>query len=276
MPGRRSDEVTTDTARSLWGSDDAYEKYMGRWSRRIAPLFLDWLAVPAHASWIDIGCGTGGLSSAVLAECRPGSVVGIDPSDAFLKAARARVTDSRFRCRQGSAEALPFENGEFSAAVSGLVLNFVADKNKAVAEMKRVVAPRGTVALYVWDYAGHMQIMRHFFDAASELDERAKDFDDGVRAPVCRPGPLAELFRQAGLADVAVQCLDIPAAFDNFEDYWTPFLGGTGSGPKYCSTLAPDAQARLREKLRSRLPTGPDGEILLAVRAWAVKGKIAR
>jgi SAM-dependent methyltransferase len=260
----------------LWASDDAYEKYMGRWSRRIAPQFLDWLSVPAGANWIDVGCGTGVVSAAILAKCTPGSVVGIDPSEAFLKAARAQISDSRFRCQQGSGEALSFADGEFSVAVSGLVLNFVADRDKAVAEMMRVVSPGGSVALYVWDYAGHMQIMRRFFDAASELDERAREFDDGVKAPACRPGPLATLFDEAGLEDIELQSLDIPAAFDNFEDYWMPFLGGTGSAPKYCASLAPDAQARLREKLRSRLPTGPDGEILLAVRAWAIKGKVNR
>lgn len=247
---------------------------MGRWSRRIAPLFLDWLSIPGEASWIDVGCGTGVLSSAIVAECEPGSVVGIDPSEVFLKAARANIHDPRFRCQQGQAEALPFGGGEFSVAVSGLVLNFVGDKSKALAEMKRVVTPGGSVALYVWDYAGHMQIMRHFFDAAVVLDERAKEFDDGVKAPICRPGPLSDLFKEAGLAEVSVQCLDIPAAFDSFDDYWLPFLGGTGSAPRYCASLDPDAQIRLREKLRSRLPAGPDGEILLAVRAWAVKGRV--
>ena len=261
---------------SLWASGDAYEKYMGRWSRRIAPHFLDWLSIPGQADWIDIGCGTGVLSSTILARCTPGSVVGIDASEVFVKAARAAISDSRFRCQPGNGEALPFEDGQFSVAVSGLVLNFVGDKKKAVAEMKRVVSPGGNVALYVWDYAGHMQIMRHFFDAASLLDERAKEFDDGLKAPICRPGPLLNLFKEAGLADIDVENIDIPAAFDSFDDYWTPFLGGTGSAPRYCASLAPEAQIRLREKLRSRLPTGPDGEILLAVRAWAIKGRVAK
>jgi len=260
----------------LWASDDAYEKYMGRWSRRIAPHFLDWLSAPAEANWIDIGCGTGVLSSTILARCMPSSVVGIDPSEVFVKSARAQVSDSRFRCQQGNGESLSFEDSEFSVAVSGLVLNFVGDKNKAMAEMKRVVSPGGSVALYVWDYAGHMQIMRHFFDTASELDDCAKEFDDGVKSPICRPGPLSNLFKEAGLAGIEVQYLDIPAAFANFDDYWMPFLGGTGSAPKYCTSLAPDAQAQLREKLRNRLPTGPDGEILLAVRAWAIKGRVAK
>ena len=128
----------------------------------------------------------------------------------------------------------------------------------------------------MWDYAGHMQIMRHFFDAASALDPRARDFDDGLKAPVCRPGPLARLFAEAGLADVETRAIDIPTAFDSFEDYWAPFLGGTGSAPKYCMSLSEEAREELRERLRARLPTGPDGEILLAARAWAVRGRVPR
>ena len=130
------------------------------------------------------------------------------------------------------------------------------------------------VALYVWDYAGHMQVMRNFFDGAAMLDPRASDFDDGLKAPICRPGPLTDLFTRSGLAEVEVRAIDIPTAFENFDDYWTPFLGGTGSAPKYCMSLDDPASERLRELIRSRLPTGPDGEILLAARAWAVKGLV--
>lgn len=247
---------------------------MGRWSRQVVPPFLDWLSAPPDRAWIDIGCGTGVLSSAILERCAPVRVVGVDPSEAFVEATRSRVADPRFQCKQGNGEALPYDDNEFAVAVSGLVLNFVGDKDRAAAEMRRVVKPGGTVALYVWDYAGHMQIMRYFFDTATQLDPRAQEFDDGVQAPVCRPTPLAGLFNKVGLKDVHVRAIDIPAAFEDFDDYWTPFLGGTGSAPKYCTSLSPDAQAILREKLRDRLPTGPDGEILMAVRAWAVKGTV--
>jgi SAM-dependent methyltransferase len=266
----------SETNVGLWASGDAYEQYMGRWSRRIAPQFLDGLSVPAGKRWIDVGCGTGVLSSAILGRCLPDAVVGIDPSEAFIAALRSQLQDARFHCRQGSGEAIPFADDEFSVAISGLVLNFVADEGKAVREMKRVVATGGTIAAYVWDYAGHMQIMRHFFDVATELSERAREFDDGVKAPICRPGPLSALFEDAGLTDVEVRAIDIPAAFAHFDDYWTPFLGGTGSAPRYCASLTSDARAELRERLQRRLPTGPDGEILLAVRAWAVKGSVRK
>jgi hypothetical protein len=119
-----------------------------------------------------------------------------------------------------------------------------------------------------------MQVMRTFFDVATSLDAKAADYDDGVKAPICRPGPLRELFERSGLQDVAVRGIDIPAAFDSFDDYWSPFLGGTGSAPKYCASLSNEARERLRNELQRRLPIGPDGEILLAIRAWAAKGRV--
>jgi trans-aconitate methyltransferase len=258
----------------LWRSGDAYERYMGRWSARVAVHFLGWLQIPPQSAWVDVGCGTGALSAAIVERHAPRSVVGVDPAAAFLQQAAGRIGDARYSTREGAAEALPCAEREADVAVSGLVLNFVADKAKAMAEARRVVRSGGTVAAYVWDYAGHMQIMRHFFDAAIALDPRAREFDDGINAPVCRPAPLRQLFETAGLAAVDVHAIDIAAAFDDFEDYWQPFLGGTGSGPRYCASLAPEARERLRERLQARLPTGPDGEILLAVRAWAVRGSV--
>ena len=265
MPSSRPD---------LWGAGDAYERYMGRWSRKVAPLFTGWIGAPAGAEWIDVGCGTGVLTSVILSRCEPSRVVGIDSSAAFLQTAQDQVADRRVSFRTGDAQALPEGDAAFDLAVSGLVLNFIPDKDRAVREMARVVKPGGAVALDVWDYAGHMQVMRAFFDAANELDARAREFDDGVKAPVCRPGPLSDLLKSAGLLDVTVQAIDIPTAFDTFDDYWTPFLGGTGSAPKYCMLLGEEERERLRETIRGRLPTGPDGEILLAARAWAVRGRV--
>jgi SAM-dependent methyltransferase len=259
----------------LWGAGDAYERYMGRWSREVAPRFTAWLGLEPGGACVDIGCGTGILTAALLEGAAVTRIVGIDSAPGFLDLARARVSDPRATFRQGDAQALPEVDDAFDLAVSGLVLNFLPDKAAALAEMARVVRPGGTVGLYVWDYAGHMQIMRHFFDVAAALDPRALDFDDGVKAPVCRPGPLRELFTGAGLESVEVRAIDITAAFESFEDYWTPFLGGTGSAPKYCMSLTEPAREELRERLRARLPTGPDGEILLAVRAWAAKGQVA-
>ncbi|MBB3018929.1 SAM-dependent methyltransferase [Microvirga lupini] len=259
----------------LWGAGESYERYMGRWSREVAPRFVDWLAPGPGGACVDIGCGTGIVTSALLERAAPARIVGIDSAPGFLELARTRVSDPRAAFKEGNALALPEADDAFDFAVSGLVLNFLPDKAAALAEMARVVRPGGLVGLYVWDYAGHMQIMRHFFDVAAALDPRALDFDDGVKAPVCRPGPLRELLAGAGLEGVEVRAIDIAAAFESFEDYWTPFLGGTGSAPKYCMSLTEPAREELRERLRARLPTGPDGEILLAVRAWAAKGRVA-
>ncbi|WP_353643094.1 methyltransferase domain-containing protein [Mesorhizobium sp. WSM2239] len=260
--------------RKLWGASDAYERYMGRWSRRIARIFTEWLDVGPGERWLDVGCGTGVLSSAILARSEPAEIVGIDSSETFLNSARTMLSDERVRLMQGDAQALPQPDNSFDAAVCGLVLNFVPNKEAALREMVRVVRRGGITGLYVWDYAGHMQVMRTFFDVATRLDPGASEYDDGVKAPICRPGPLQQLFERAELDEVEVRAIDIPAAFQDFDDYWSPFLGGTGSAPKYCLSLDSDTRERLRDELERRLPTGPDGEILLAIRAWGVKGRV--
>jgi SAM-dependent methyltransferase len=254
----------------LWGGVDAYERYMGRWSRKIGPLFLDWLNWDGYKDWIDIGCGTGELSAAIQDRAHPNRLVGIDTSQAFVERATAQVTAASFAV--GDATATGSDDGSFDYAVSGLVLNFIPDKVAALAEMKRILRPGGTAGLYVWDYAGHMQLMRYFFDAAIELDAGAAAYDDGLKAPICRPVPLTEAFKTAGFNGVETTALDITTAFVDFDDFWLPFLGGTGSAPKYCSSLAPELRDKLKQFLRERLPSGPDGEILLAARAWGVKG----
>ncbi len=264
--------MTEQQSGSLWSSGDAYERYMGRWSRRVAPYFLGFLPIRPGAAWVDVGCGTGVLTEAILEHAEPSDVVGVDSAEAMLDLARARIGDSRARFAAGNAAALPLPNSAADLVVSGLVLNFLPDKAAAVAEMVRVLRPGGTLGLYVWDYAGHMQIMRHLFDAALAFDPRAADFDDGAKAPICRPGPLADLLKSAGLEAVTAAPIDIAASFESFEDYWAPFLGGTGSAPRYVASLPDADRSRLRDAVRNRLPTGPDGEILLAVRAWAAKG----
>ena len=258
----------------LWGAGASYERYMGRWSRRVAPVFTRWVDSAPRARWIDVGCGTGVLTSAILATCEPSEVVGIDSSDVFLQSATANVQDPRASFRQGNAQRIAEADDSFDTAVSGLVLNFLPDKDAAIREMARVVRPGGIVALYVWDYAGHMQIMRTFFDVAAALDPKAAEYDDGVKAPICRPKPLIEILTSSGLSDAEVRGIDIAAAFDSFDDYWEPFLGGTGSAPRYCMSLDESARDRLKQEVRQRLPTGPDGEILLAIRAWAAKGRV--
>ena len=258
----------------VWALGNAYEPYVGRWSRLVARDFLDWLAVPAGRAWLDVGCGTGALSQTILDRAAPRAVEGLDASAGFVEHARAHVGDARATFRVGDAQAAPFADGAFDAAVSGLVLNFVPEPARMVAEMRRVTRPGGTVGLYVWDYAGEMQLMRRFWDAAVTLDPAARPLDEGPRFPICRPDTLAGIFSAAGLRDVDTRAVDVPTVFRDFDDYWTPFLGGQGPAPGYCMKLPEERRAALRERLRATLPADATGRIALKARAWAVKGHV--
>jgi len=260
--------------RQIWASGDPYERYVGRWSRLVAREFIGWLDMPPRLRWLDVGCGTGALSAVIVAATEPAAVTGVDPSEGFLEFASAQLPDARVRFESGDAQALPLADRAVDAAVSGLVLNFVPDPARAMREMRRVVRPGGTVALYVWDYAGAMQLMRYFWDAAAALDPRARALDEGVRFPLCRPGALAALLEDAGLAAVATRAIDVPTIFADFDDYWSPFLGGQGPAPGYCMSLSEGQRSALRERLRASLPFEPDGRIALIARAFAVRGAV--
>jgi ubiquinone/menaquinone biosynthesis C-methylase UbiE len=257
-----------------WSSATSYEPYVGRWSRRVAVEFVEWLDRPRGARWLDVGCGTGALLETVLFAL-PTEVVGVDPSPAFLTHAAAQVTDPRARFVVGDARALPVADGRFDVAVSGLMLNFVPERNVALREMARAVGPGGVVAAYVWDYPSGMQLMTHFWDAAVELDPDAHTIQEGVSFGFCRPDPLRSMFARAGLTDVEVQPVVVPTVFQDFDDYWTPFLGGTGPAPAYATSLDDERRSALREALRDRLPSEDDGSIHLTARAWAVRGRCA-
>lgn len=258
-----------------WAGAEAYEAYMGRWSRLVAPRFLSWLAVPAGKRWLDVGCGTGSLSRAILTACAPAEVVGVDPSLPFVAHAAGRIRDPRASFRKGDAEHLPVDHGSFEAVVSALVLNFVPDQPAALREMRRAAGPGATVAAYVWDYSAGMQLMTHFWEAAAEEDPGAGALREDLRFATCRPQPLRELFLDAGLADVAVEEIVVPTAFADFDDYWSPFLGGQGPAPAYAMSLDAEGRTALRERLRARLPIEDDGSIRLTARAWAVRGSLA-
>jgi ribosomal protein S18 acetylase RimI-like enzyme/SAM-dependent methyltransferase len=255
-------ELRTDP----WDRGDPYDRYVGRWSREVAPRFLSWLAVPAGRRWVDLGCGTGALSAAILERCGPASVIGLEPSRAFARTARAQLGA---KVLQASAAALPLARGACDVLVSALVLNFLPDPGAALVEMARVMGPGGVIAAYVWDYAEGMEMIRIFWDAASALDPAAAHLHEGIRFPLCRPAALSALF--TGLRDVAVIPLEIPTPFAGFDDYWEPFLGGQGPAPGYVQSLDEPARARLREHLRQRLPADTDRKIALRARAWAVR-----
>lgn len=229
--------------------------------------------MPPNLEWLDVGCGTGALTEAILQHAEPRSVKGMDPSAGFVEHAKAHIADPRATFQVADAQSLPLDSASFDAAVAGLVLNFVPKPSLAVGEMARAVGTGGGVAAYVWDYAGKMELMRYFWDAAVELDPAAYELDEGRRFPLCQPNPLTELFTQAGLRQVQVVPIDVPTRFRDFDDYWTPFLGGQAPAPGYAMSLTEERRGALRERIRAKLPIARDGSIDLIARAWAVGGQ---
>jgi len=256
-----------------WASGDLYEPYVGRWSRLVAREFLAWLNAPPGLDWLDVGCGTGALVEAIAGRCAPKRLAGIDASEGFLDFARRRLEDGTAELRQADAQSLPFADSEFDRIVSGLMLNFVPDKERAAAEMARVARLDGEIALYVWDYTGRMQLMRRFWDAAAELNPKARELQESWHAAFCQPEPLHRLLEKVGLSRIEIRAIDIPTVFRDFDDYWSPFLGGQSPAPAYCMSLSEEDRSALRERLRETLPTQPDGSIHLTARAWAARGR---
>lgn len=222
-----------------------------------------------------MGCGTGALCAAILDRCSPASVAGVEPSEGFLKTATENLA-GRAALHRGSATAIPLGDASVDVVVSGLVLNFVPDLRAALAEMARVTAKGGTVAAYVWDYAGKMELMRYFWDAAVALDPGAASMDEGIRFPLCRLEALEKLFAAAELEGVDVKPIDIPTRFTNFDDYWQPFLGGQGPAPAYAISLDDTTRASLRDRIRERMPIAANGSISLTARAWATRATVAK
>ena len=257
-----------------WTGGDDYESYIGRWSRGIAVEFVDWLGAAGRLSWLDLGCGTGALSTAILERAGPASVTGIDPSPSFIDHARAATPDRRAVFLTGDALALPLAAGSADVVVSGLVLNFIPDTAAALRECVRVARPGATIAAYVWDYAEEMEPIRAFWDAAIALDPAASDLDEAVRFPLCRPDALRQAFSDAGVVAVANRTIDRTARFASFDDYWTPFLSGTGPAPGYCAALPDERREALRALLAERLQPGSDGSIAMTTRAFAVRSTI--
>jgi SAM-dependent methyltransferase len=203
----------------------------------------------------------------------PASVAGVEPSTEFLKTARENLS-GQVVLHPGSATAIPLRDASVDVVVSGLMLNFVPDQRAALAEMARVAVDGGTIAAYVWDYAGRMDLLRFFWDAAVDLDSEASTLDEGVRFPLCRPEALGKLFAGAGLEGVEVRSIDVPTPFANFDDYWQPFLGGQGPAPAYVMSLDETARTRLRDRLRERIPTTANGAISLTARAWGIRATV--
>jgi SAM-dependent methyltransferase len=253
-----------------WSAGQSYEQYMGRWSREIAVKFLAWLGAPSRAAWVDIGCGTGALTQAVLDHCSPASIVGIDPSDGFVVHARESIKDCRANFRIASAERLPLDDTAVDVATSALALNFVPDRISALQEMHRVCRPEGLISFYVWDYpGGGMGFIDAFWKAAAELDPAARELDEGTRFPFCTQSGLAKLCDDAGLAGAVIEPIEISTVFPTFEDLLQPFALGAGPAPGYYVSLDSAQQKRLQNILVRNI--GEAEPVSLVARALGVK-----
>jgi len=255
-----------------WLSGNPYERFMGRWSILIAEKFLDWLSIPPARSWLGVGCGTGSLTKLILETQHPKEIISIDSSSDFISYAQQLITSPSVRFKVGLAQSLDLDSNSMDAVVSGLVLNFVPQPEDAISEMLRVTKPGGKIGIFLWDYADGMQMLRYFWDAAVELDVSAAAFEEGIRFPLCQAGQLESLVLEIGLKQVEATPIEVTTVFQNFDDYWMPFLGNAGPAPGYTMSLKQKDRQKLEDKLRESLPIENNGSISLIARDWAVKG----
>jgi SAM-dependent methyltransferase len=243
---------------------DAYDRFMGRYSTPLAPLFVDFSGVVAGQQVLDVGCGPGALTAELAKRLGPAAVSAVDPSEAFVSAVRERHPE--VMVRRAAAEQLPLPDGAFDAALAQLVVHFMADPIAGLSEMRRVTRRGGVVAACVWDHAGGKGPLGAFWEAARQLDP---DVDDEARLAGAREGDLARLCHAAGLREIEEATLSISVGHRSFDEWWEPYTLGVGPAGVYTVGLDATRQAQLRERCRSILPAAP---FTLTARAWAARG----
>ena len=257
----------------MFSAGDAYERFMGRWSRELAPLLVTFAGIGDGNAVLDVGSGTGALTAAVAAVAPSGRIIGIDPAAGYVAFAQARHPAAQVRFEVGDARKLQFADGSFDRTLSLLVFNFIPDPATALDEMIRVTRHGGTVTAAVWDYRQGMEMLRVFWDAVVALNPDM-DLRDERHMPFCRSGELAALWRASGLENVFDEALTIAMRFPSFDDYWSPFLEGQGPAGAYVATLPATDRERLRLELHRRLTGAADRPVVLSARAWAVRGVV--
>ena len=266
----------TEAETKMFAVSAGYERFMGRWSRLLAPGYVAFVGVKNGDRVLDVGTGTGALAVAVESAVTPGELVGIDPSEGFIGYAKKNAKSGRSRFEVGDAQALQFKDASFDQTMALLVMNFVPDHNKAIAEMRRVTRPQGVVSACVWDYNAGMQMLRFFWDEAVALDPAIEPKDER-HMKLSREGQLVDLWKKAGLVNVQEKPLMIDQAYSSFDDYWGSFLKGAGPGGAYVVSLSEGRRQQLEANVRKRLlGNRQDGAFTLKAKAWCVRGEVPR
>lgn len=255
-------------------SADAYDRHVGRYGGELASALIAFAGVGAGMRVLDVGCGPGALTTALVKRLGTDGVSAVEPSEPFAEACRDRLPGVEVAV--APAEQLPFAVGSFDAALSQLVVNFMRDAQAGVREMARVTRPGGVVASCVWDYAGGMELLRAFWDAAREVEpERAAEADEGVVMRWCGEGELEDLWLLAGLSGVRSGELVVRVTYPSFEDLWSPLPTGVAPSGAFCKSLDEKGRAAIHDAYRRRLGVG-DEPFELSARAWAVAGIVPR
>jgi ubiquinone/menaquinone biosynthesis C-methylase UbiE len=264
----------TEAEVKMFTTSEGYERFMGRWSRLLAPAYISFAGIRDGERILDVGTGTGSVASTLAAAVPSSEIVGIDPSEAFIAYARTRSESDRLRFEVGDAQSLQHEDASFDQTMSLLVMNFVPDHQKAIGEMRRVTRPGGAVSACVWDYNAGMEMLRFFWDEVVALDP-AMEPKDERHMKLSREGQLGALWRKAGLTEVQERGLTIEQTYASFADYWTPFLKGAGPSGAYVVSITDERRRQLEARLQKRLlGDRPDRAFTLKARAWCVRGKV--
>lgn len=279
LPGRTAfaqGSTMTEAEAKMFAASASYERFMGRWSRLLAPPYVAFSGVKNGQRVLDVGTGTGSLAAAVEAGLPESEIVGIDPSAAFISHAQKNAKSARARFEVGDAQALKFNDASFDHTLALLVMNFVPDHQKAIAEMRRVTRPQGVVSACVWDYNEGMQMLRFFWDEAVAVDPAIEPKDER-HMKLSRQGQLGDLWTKAGLVNVQEAPVAIDQVYASFDDYWEPFTKGAGPGGAFVVSLAPDRRQQLEGRMRKRLlGDRQDGPFTLKAKAWCVRGEVPK